>query len=465
MFKPYPRQEEAIEKIQKFILSKTTKKGIFVYPTSFGKSIVIANVAALFPDCYFINTAPKKELIQQNYDKYTSYGYEASICSASLKSNEVGKVTFGTIGTLKKHVDFFKDKRVILLSDECHDSSKRGSQLDMFVRQLKECKVIGVTATPLRLSSTMQGTFLKMMNKDRDCMFTSIEDVVQISEVVEQGYWSKLLYQVEAIDESYLKLNTTGTDFTVESLSMSYKKNDITSKIVDNVNNLIAEGRGSILIFVPLIENAIAVSKALPSCAAVYSGMETSGLDRDQIISDFKNLKIKVVVQCSILGTGFDHPRLDGIIFAKPTNSITIWYQGIGRGVRLHKDKANCRVVDLSGNFNRFGKVEDITFEDTPYTKGWAGFSKDKLITNYPLGSGRAPSRESLQVSYNREMQKEAKVSPTINFGKYKGKTVDEVFKENKSYLAWLAGNKDFNWFGTTGAFLKKTIEEKLQLI
>src|SRR5699024_2991031 len=112
-YKPRPRQQEAIDKMVEFVNSKTTKKGIFVYPTSFGKSIVIANVASMFPDKYFINIVPKKELLEQNYEKYTSYGYKGSVCSASLGSNEISKVTFATIGTLKKHLDFFKDKDVV----------------------------------------------------------------------------------------------------------------------------------------------------------------------------------------------------------------------------------------------------------------------------------------------------------------------------------------------------------------
>jgi len=136
MYTPFPSQQREIEKIVKFIDSKTAKKGIFAMPVAFGKSIVIANLAMRYPEKYFINTAPSKELVKQNYEKYISYGYEASLCSASLNSNEVSKVTFATIGTLIKHAEFFKNKEVVLLNDEAHEGSLRGGQLDIFTKKL-----------------------------------------------------------------------------------------------------------------------------------------------------------------------------------------------------------------------------------------------------------------------------------------------------------------------------------------
>ena len=135
MFKPFPRQQEAIDKQVEFLKGKKNY-GIFVYPVAFGKSVVIANVAQKFPDKYFINICPNKELTDQNARKYMSYGFEASICSASLGKDEIGKVTFATIGTLKKHLKFFKDKEVVFLVDECQNHSLRGSNLHKFIESI-----------------------------------------------------------------------------------------------------------------------------------------------------------------------------------------------------------------------------------------------------------------------------------------------------------------------------------------
>lgn len=456
------RQKVAVDKIDSFITNSKKNHGIFVYPTSFGKSLVIANIASKYPEKYFINVTNSKELLKQNYEKYISYGFDASICSASLGQVGVGKVTFATIGTVVKFIDFFKDKDVIILDDECQEGSATGSQLANFVKKLKKYKLVGVTATPFRLSQNMEGTSLKMMNRDRKCIYKCIEDVVQISEVVEQNYWSKLLYEVKDVDEEALVLNTTGTEYTDKSIQIFKEVNDINNRIVEEIKDLIIKGRKSILVSVPFIEDAQEISSKLDYCEAVYSGMDSK--TRDRIIEDFKSLKLKVVVQCRILAVGFDHPQLDAIIMAKPTNSLTFYYQFLGRGVRIHTSKKDCIVVDLSGNFKRFGKIETLSIENSDITKGWAVFNEDMLLSNYPLNTNNRPTKKSLL--YKLKNEQLALISneeeSTFYFGKYKDKKVSEVIKENKSYLTWLLDQKDFNWYGEKGRKLKQTIQKNL---
>lgn len=97
-----------------------------------------------------------------------------------------------------------------------------------FYKKLKNYKLVGVTATPFRLSQGMEGTSLKMMNRDRKCIYKTIEDV-QISEVVEQNYWSNF-YMTKNVDEEDLKLNTSGTEFTDESIQKFKEANDINNR-------------------------------------------------------------------------------------------------------------------------------------------------------------------------------------------------------------------------------------------
>jgi DNA repair protein RadD len=456
------RQKIAVDKIDSFITNSKKNNGIFIYPTSFGKSLVIANIASKYPEKYFINVTNSKELLKQNYEKYTSYGFEASICSASIGQVGVGKVTFATIGTLVRFTDFFKDKDVIILDDECQEGSATGSQLANFIKKLKKYKLVGVTATPFRLSQNMEGTSLKMMNRDRKCIYKSIEDVVQISEVVEQKYWSKLIYEVKDVDENSLTLNSTGTEYTDKSIQIFKEVNDINNRIVEEIKDLILKGRKSILVSVPFIEDAQEISSKLNYCEAVFSGMDAKV--RDRIIQDFKSLKLKVVVQCRILAVGFDHPELDAIIMAKPTNSLTFYYQFLGRGVRIHPNKKDCMVIDLSGNFKRFGKIETLSIENSDLTKGWAVFNEEMLLSNYPLNTNNRPTKKSLLYKLKNEQTNLAsnEEEASFYFGKYNGKKVSEVFKENKSYLTWLLDQKDFNWFGEKGRKLKQTIQKKL---
>lgn len=466
IYKLRPRQEIAVEKIEDFILNSKQNHGVFVYPTGFGKSLIISTLAQKFTDRYFINVTSSKELVLQNYEKYKSYGFEASVCSASLKSKEVSHVTFATIGTLIKFASFFKDKKVVIIYDEAHTASAKGSQIDSFLKQLKDYRLVGVTATPFRLANGMNGSTLKMMNRDRDCIYKSINDVVQISEVVEQNYWSKLTYDIKDVDETDLELNTTGSDYTDKSLEKFKETNDINTRVVDEINKLLSEGRKSILVSVPFIVDAKEIADKIEGSRALFSGMDTN--DRDTIINDFKALKLSVVIQVKILTIGFDHPQLDAIVTAKPSNSLTFYYQLLGRGVRVHPDKLDCKIVDLSGNCKKFGNIETISIENEKLTGGWAVFNGDMLLSNYPLNTNNRPTKKSLleQIRWQEEIKEQKiqlnEVDVKFHFGKYKDKKVSEVLKENKSYLTWLLDQKDFNWFGENGRKLKQSIQKYL---
>ena len=70
--------------------------------------------------------------------------------------------------------------------------------------------------------------------------------------------------------------------------------------------------------------------------------------------------KIKVVTNVGVLTTGFDYPELDTVVMARPTMSLALYYQIVGRAIRPHPEKETAWIVDLCGNYKRFGRVEDL---------------------------------------------------------------------------------------------------------
>ncbi len=453
-------QVHSINRMEHFLKNTKKDKGVFVLPTGAGKSIIIAELASMFPDKYFINVTTSKELIKQNYEKFTAYGLEASLLSASLNKKEKGRITFSTIGTLIKEVKYFKDKEVVVVFDEAHISSQRYSQFDMFLKQLKNVKTIGLTATPFRLSNTISGSSLKMMNRDRNCMYKTIEEVVQIQDMVEAGYWSPLIYNVKDMDESSLKLNSTGTEYTESSIDEFVDLNELFSKIKEAVDTH-KDTRRSILVSVPSIKAAEDLSKLIPDSQFLHSKM--SGKNRDKVISDFKSFKTQVLIQVRILTVGFDFPELDCIIMGTPSNSLVFFYQYCGRGIRIHKDKKDCLIIDFSGNTKRFGKIEDLKIIDSPLTKGWAVIGTDeKVLTGYGL-IGKYPTlaelekKQGLQNS-NTFLSRTGDFDASFTFGKYMGCKASQVVKDDFRYVKWLLENEEFQWKGEALSNLKKSL-------
>jgi DNA repair protein RadD len=436
-YAPYPDQQIEIDKMISFVESKTSKKGLFAYPTSYGKSILIANVAAAFPDKWFINIVPKKELLEQNYEKYVSYGYKASIYSASLGKKELSQVVFATIGSIISEIDFFKDKEVVILCDEAHNNSLKGSQLHTFYESIKKCKIMGVTATPLRLHKG----WLKMMNRMRDCFYSSIESVIQIPDIVAKGRWTPVDYQIVDIDKSMLTLNSTGNDYTAKSLDLYYEKNDIVSKSVSAVNKLFDDGHKSCIVYFASVKEATELANRIDGFEVLHG--KTKKSERTRIIRDFKKGLIKGISNVGVLIEGFDMASLSSAVMSRPTNSLIIWYQIVGRLVRKLEGKESATIIDLSGAYEKFGRVEDITFEDNPYTNGYQAWSGDKMLTGYSLKEGHQPTRsqEISRFNYVEKKKEQAKLNAELGymipFGKYQGESVQEVAKKDSEYLKW----------------------------
>ena len=102
-----------------FFRTPKIKPSIIVAPTAFGKSIVIAFIVKELKEKVLV-IQPSKELLEQNYEKFTTLGGEASIYSASMGEKEIGDVTYATIGSIIKIAHRFRSLGITkVIIDEC----------------------------------------------------------------------------------------------------------------------------------------------------------------------------------------------------------------------------------------------------------------------------------------------------------------------------------------------------------
>ena len=90
---------------------------------------------------------------------------------------------------------------------------------------------------------------------------------------------------------------------------------------------------------------------------------KTKSDERASIVEKFKNGKIKTIFNVGVFTIGFDHPALDCIILLRPTRSIGLYYQMLGRGVRIAPGKTNCKIIDMTSTVKNLGKIETIKLE------------------------------------------------------------------------------------------------------
>ena len=378
MYKLRDYQQKASDAAVNFFQSTEKWNAIEVLPTGAGKSLIIADIAARLGEPVLI-FQPSKEILEQNYRKLCSYGIvDCSIYSASFNRKQISRITFATIGSVKNSKRYFRWFRHVIV-DECHYvNAEKGMYKDFF--ETIECKVLGLTATPYRLYSTRYGgSMLRFITRTRPNVFQRVIYVAQIRDLLYAGYLAKMeYYRCRIIDRNKLKVNSSGADYTDASVKRHYKEVDFQGHLLDIVRRLLAVGRKSILVFTRFIEEAEYLIQALGYGAVVSS--QTGKADRERILAAFKAGNINVVANVGVLTTGFDYPELNTIVIARPTMSLALYYQMVGRGIRPYPGKTGW-VVDLCGNYDRFGRVEDL---HVGYKKLglWAVYSGGHQLTN-----------------------------------------------------------------------------------
>jgi len=383
-----PYQQEASDQAISFFQTKKKSNAIMVLPTGSGKSLIISDIAHKLNEPIII-FQPSKEILEQNYAKLQSYGvFDCSIYSASFNSKEISRITFAMIGSVRTKPEFFSHFKYVII-DECHlvNSKNEDSMYNSFLSNL-DCKVIGLTATPYRLSHDgYGGSILKFLTRTRPRIFSEMIYHVQIKELADNGFLAKMeYYQMDIVNPEKLQINSTGADYTDKSIQNHYRDIGFNDKLKDVVFRLIKAGRKNILVFTRFVDEAKELSESIGNIAEWVSG-ESSKKERESVLNRFKSGEIKVVCNVGVLTTGFDFPELETIVLARPTMSLALYYQMIGRAMRPHKSKKSAWVIDLCQTYKRFGKVELLEMRaEKPGI--WAIYSGKKQLTNMYYGEG-----------------------------------------------------------------------------
>lgn len=449
MYKLRDYQQECVDACLDYIRSKRKDPVLAVLPVGTGKSLVISELARLSEKPVLV-LQPRIELLNQNYEKLINLGGEATIYSAGAGSKIISKCTYATLGSVKKLAKEFNVDLLIIDEADSGYPPESGSMFMKFIAVLKPKKCIGFTATPFRMKPVGFDMQINMLNKMRPRYFKDIIYVLQVKDVIERGYWAKCCYQEFAFDDSKLQFNSSFTDFTDESIKHAIKEQGVDEAIIERTKRALANGATSILIFASSLESADFIKEGLGNGAEIISS-NTPTKQRKQLIDDYKSKKIKVMINYGILGVGFDYPDLQVIIMGRPTNSLSLYYQILGRGVRNNTGKKQFVFIDFGGNVRRLGRIETLEIIDYP-NWGWGCFINDVIKTNTPLG----------QFPITKEdIDKDQRYSSgsTMTFGKYKGKDLAEI---PLNYFQWLLSQQNFIWKGSNMKALKSNIEELL---
>ena len=373
-------QQEAVSKVLKHF-RKTNESAVIVLPTGSGKSLVIAELARLAKRKILVLTHVK-ELVEQNHQKYESYGVTAGIYSAGLKLKETQhQVTFASIQSAARNLDDFDEPYSLIIIDECHrvnlaspdlsnekpneqsknntkDKVSNSNQYQQIIEKLTqvnpEVKLLGLTATPYRLGMgwIYKKHYRGFIRSEEKRPFEHCIYELPLRYLIKREYLTEpnvVDATIEHYDFSNLSSNASGEYSPTDMNHLLNKNPRVTQGIIEQVIEL-GEMRQGIMIFAATVEHAREVFSYLPTKLSALITGATDNTERDKLIKAFKRKEIKYLVNVSVLTTGFDAPHVDMIAILRPTQSVSLYQQIIGRGLRLSDNKKDCLVIDYTGN-------------------------------------------------------------------------------------------------------------------
>jgi len=375
-----PYQEKVVNKM----MWATTIEGnsVVCLPTGSGKSLVIAAFAERYIKQHHkpvLVLSPNKEILEQNYQKVTSWINDSKVSyySASMDEKEINQVTLATIGSIYKIPEKFTHFGVCVL-DEGHlcNPKKMNTMYRKFFKEAGIKNVISTTATPFRQDvyydfpggwKNYKGTryqktqieavtTTKMLVRYKEMFWDRMLCVINTQQLIDKDYLCELDYDlIDLVKHTDIPLNVSKSDFDIDAFEqlLSDKEQLLITKI-----NEISNNHKNLLVFCSSIKQAKLLSGVKNGSDYVDSTMTKK--QRSKAISDFRTGKTKVMFNVGILTTGFDMPELEAIALIRPTRSLNLYNQMLGRLTRKADNKEVGMVYDFSGTVRTLGRLETI---------------------------------------------------------------------------------------------------------
>ena len=356
-------QVEAVEAVYKHLRKRNDNPAV-VLPTGSGKSLIISQIAK---DAVVqwrgrvLVLAHVKELLEQAVDKLQKLCPDlmVGVHSAGLKSRDILSpvIVAGIQSVYKKACELGAFDLIIV--DEAHLIPPEGEGMyRSFLADAKtvnpNVRLIGFTATPFRMNSG------EICGEDNLLNHVCYE--IGVKELITRGYLCPLVTKAARAEADASKLHIRGGEFIASETEDLMDDEKLVKMACYEIDAFTSE-RKSCLVFCAGVKHAEHVAKVLSAYGGTVEcvfGDTLPGL-RAQYIDEFRQGKIKYLVNVNVLTTGFDAPNVDCVVLLRPTNSAGLFYQQCGRGFRLHPGKKDCLVLDFGGNVMRHGPVDTIS--------------------------------------------------------------------------------------------------------
>lgn len=344
----YSYQKGAIDKIFKcFEDAPEDYHLLYQLPTGGGKTVIFSEIVRQYLKHHkkrVLVLTHRIELCKQTSSMLTEFGVVNKIINSKANLDDQNEYScfVAMVETLNNRLQEgrldISDVGLVII-DEAHYNS-----FTKLFKFFESSFLLGVTATPL--SSNMK---LPMNDNYNELIVGET-----IESLIENEFLAKAQTFSYNVGLTSLEVGANG-DYTVKSSEDLYTTDDMLGKLLQAYEER-SKGKKT-LIFNNGINTSLYVYEAFRMAGYPIAHLDNtaSKKQRKQILRWFKETPDAILTSVSILTTGFDEPTVESIILNRATKSLTLYYQMIGRGSRILKNKSTFDVIDLGNNFHRFG--------------------------------------------------------------------------------------------------------------
>jgi len=329
-----------------------------------GKSLMLANILLTLQKAgkralCLVNNA---ELVRNNCATLIDEGGNASIYCAALGSKDASApIVFGTpqsvLNGINNHETIGKIKFNIIVVDEAHAINYINHRscfmriLRHYKQEYPDMRLLGATGTNFRFKgSEIVGD---------KCLFKTQVGNITTDKLINDGYLIEPSFQIDeklALDFSKVKIKSNGQFDQKQLETVVERSARLTELICKQVIHIMqVQKRFGVFFFATTKKHAYEILSHLPSDESAIILGETPQHERSEILDKARIGQIKYLVNIAIISVGVDIPAFDTIAYLRPTESLVLLVQTMGRVLRLSPstNKTEALVLDFAGNIER----------------------------------------------------------------------------------------------------------------
>lgn len=352
LFDPRPYQVSLLDAIGAEF-SKGHRRILAVAPTGSGKGVTIAILAhrAAAKGRRTLILAHRAELVSDLSARLTRCGVTHGVIASGRCEDPDQLVQVGSVQTVVRRLDRISAPDIII-QDEAHHLVA-GNSWGRIIAHFPDALLIGKTATPERLDG-------KGLGIESGGYFDVMVHGPSAQWLTDEGYLARARVFCPPRAESSPKMRTRAGDYDMRDAAGAYGRPAITGDAIAHYRKHL-DGRTAI-VFCCSVQHARDVAGAFEAAGITSEPLDgTMSVEhRQRILNDLATGQVKIVTSCMIISEGTDVPSVGGCILLRPTQSLALHLQMIGRCLRPKADGSEAIILDHVGNVERHGFPTDV---------------------------------------------------------------------------------------------------------